>query len=144
MQIQNILRQNYTSFSRPYQLKLPLEIGHIIPDNDCVRFLGQFVEELEEGAARLKEYSKMLSIAEMSSYRVRELDKDGEVIHDAADSDAGDEKNTVVFSARDDKGRSTDTPFDVSYEDADDSRSQSLLNSRMQGMAALTTIASRP
>lgn len=47
MQIQNILRQNYTAFSRPYQLKLPLEIGHIIPDNDCVRLLGQFVEELD-------------------------------------------------------------------------------------------------
>ena len=43
----NILRQNYTSFSRPYQLKLPLEIGHSIPDNDCVRLLGQFVEELD-------------------------------------------------------------------------------------------------
>ena len=43
----NILRQNYTSFSRPYQLKLPLEIGHAIPDNDCVRLLGQFVEELD-------------------------------------------------------------------------------------------------
>lgn len=47
MQNQNILRQNYTSFSRPYQLKLPLELGHIIPDNDCVRLLGQFVEELD-------------------------------------------------------------------------------------------------
>lgn len=43
----NILRQNYTLFSRPYQLKLPLEIGHVIPDNDCVRLLGQFVEELD-------------------------------------------------------------------------------------------------
>ncbi len=43
----NILRQNYTLFSRPYQLKLPLEIGHTIPDNDCVRLLGQFVEELD-------------------------------------------------------------------------------------------------
>ena len=47
MLTQNILRQNYSSFSRPYQLKLPLEIGHIIPDNDCVRLLGQFVEELD-------------------------------------------------------------------------------------------------
>ena len=47
MQIQNILRQNYSSFSRPYQLKLPLEIGYSIPDNDCVRLLGQFVEELD-------------------------------------------------------------------------------------------------
>lgn len=47
MQTQNILRQNYTLFSRPYQLKLPLEIGHVIPDNDCVRLLGQFVEELD-------------------------------------------------------------------------------------------------
>ena len=43
----NIFRQNYTLFSRPYQLKLPLEIGHVIPDNDCVRLLGQFVEELD-------------------------------------------------------------------------------------------------
>ena len=47
MQTLNILRQNYTLFSRPYQLKLPLEIGHIIPDDDCVRLLGQFVEELD-------------------------------------------------------------------------------------------------
>ena len=47
MQTPNILRQNYTLFSRPYQLKLPLEIGHTIPDNDCVRLLGQFVEELD-------------------------------------------------------------------------------------------------
>ena len=47
MHKRNILRQNYTLFSRPYQLKLPLEIGHVIPDNDCVRLLGQFVEELD-------------------------------------------------------------------------------------------------
>lgn len=47
MLTQNILRQNYSSFSRPYQLKLPLEIGHVIPDDDCVRLLGQFVEELD-------------------------------------------------------------------------------------------------
>ena len=47
MLTQNILRQNYSSFSRPYQLKLPLVIGLIIPDNDCVRLLGQFVEELD-------------------------------------------------------------------------------------------------
>ena len=47
MLTQNILQQNYTLFSRPYQLKLPLEIGYIIPDNDCVRLLGQFVEGLD-------------------------------------------------------------------------------------------------
>ncbi len=47
MKAENILRQNYTLFSRPYQLKLPLEIGYIIPNNDCVRLLGQFVEELD-------------------------------------------------------------------------------------------------
>ena len=47
MLTQNILQQNYSSFSRPYQLKLPLEIGYSIPDNDCVRLLGQFVEELD-------------------------------------------------------------------------------------------------
>ena len=47
MLTQNILQQNYTLFSRPYQLKLPLEIGYIIPDNDCVRLLGQSVEGLD-------------------------------------------------------------------------------------------------
>ena len=47
MHKRNILRQNYTLFSRPYQLKLPLEIGHVIPDDDCVRLLGQFVEQLD-------------------------------------------------------------------------------------------------
>ena len=47
MKSENILRQNYTLFSRPYQLKLPLEIGRIIPEDDCVRLLGQFVEELD-------------------------------------------------------------------------------------------------
>ena len=59
--------------------------------------------------------------AEVSSYRVRELDKYGEVVYDAADSDAGAEKNTAVFSVRDDKGRTIDASFNVSYEDADDS-----------------------
>ena len=47
MKSENILRQNYTLFSRPYQLKLPIEIGRIIPEDDCVRLLGQFVEELD-------------------------------------------------------------------------------------------------
>lgn len=47
MQNVNILQQNYTTFSRPYQLKLPFEIEGIIPDNDCVRLLDWFVEELD-------------------------------------------------------------------------------------------------
>ena len=47
MKSENILRQNYTLFSRPYQLKLPIEIGRIIPEDDCVRLLGHFVEELD-------------------------------------------------------------------------------------------------
>ena len=47
MKSENILRQNYTLFSRPYQLKLPLELETIIPKNDSVRLLSQFVEEMD-------------------------------------------------------------------------------------------------
>lgn len=40
------LHKNYTVNQRFYQLKLPLEIDCIIPDNDSVRLLSQFVEEM--------------------------------------------------------------------------------------------------
>jgi len=46
MQNNNILQKNYTINQRFYQLKLPLEIDCIIPDNDSVRLLSQFVEEM--------------------------------------------------------------------------------------------------
>ena len=56
--------------------------------------------------------------ADMSTYRVRELDKDGKVIYDAGDSDAADgaDKNSAVFSVKDDSGEDTDASFDVTYE----------------------------
>lgn len=41
------LHKNYTVNQRFYQLKLPLEIDCIIPDNDSVRLLSQFVEEMD-------------------------------------------------------------------------------------------------
>jgi transposase len=41
------LHKNYTSNSGNYQLKLPLNIDYIIPDNDSVRLLSQFVEEMD-------------------------------------------------------------------------------------------------
>jgi len=44
---QNILQKNYTPNSGFYQLKLPLNIDYIIPDNDSVRLLSQFVEEMD-------------------------------------------------------------------------------------------------
>lgn len=47
MQTQNILQKNYTSNSGFYQLKLPLNTDYIIPDNDSVRLLSQFVEEMD-------------------------------------------------------------------------------------------------
>ena len=40
------LHKNFTVNQRFYQLKLPLEIDCIIPDNDSVRLLSQFVEEM--------------------------------------------------------------------------------------------------
>lgn len=45
----NITRKNYTAFGNVYQLKLPLNIEYIIPDNDSVRLLGQIVEEMNLG-----------------------------------------------------------------------------------------------
>ena len=47
MHIQNILHKNYTSFQSGYQLKLPLNLECIIPEDDSVRLLSQFVEEMD-------------------------------------------------------------------------------------------------
>jgi transposase len=41
------LHKNYTSNRGSYQLKLPLNIEYMIPDNDSVRLLSQFVEEMD-------------------------------------------------------------------------------------------------
>ena len=41
MKQNNILRGNYTSNEQPYQLKLPIELSTIIPDNDSVRLFRQ-------------------------------------------------------------------------------------------------------
>lgn len=46
MQINKILQKNYTLAQDFYQLKLPLNIDYIIPDNDSVRLLSQFIEEM--------------------------------------------------------------------------------------------------
>ena len=43
----NILQENYTTISTPYQLKLPLDIEILIPANDPVRLLNAFVEGME-------------------------------------------------------------------------------------------------
>lgn len=47
MQISNILQKNYTANQKFYQLKLPLNIDYMIPANDSVRLLSQFVEEMD-------------------------------------------------------------------------------------------------
>jgi transposase len=47
MRINKILQKNYTLAEDFYQLKLPLNINYIIPDNDSVRLLSQFVEEMD-------------------------------------------------------------------------------------------------
>ena len=41
------LHKNYTSNRGNYQLKLPLNIEYMIPNNDSVRLLSQFVEEMD-------------------------------------------------------------------------------------------------
>lgn len=39
--------RNYTSNERPYQLKLPIELSTIIPDNDSVRLFRQIICQLD-------------------------------------------------------------------------------------------------
>ena len=47
MRIRNILHKDYTINQKFYQLKLPLNIDYMIPANDSVRLLSQFVEEMD-------------------------------------------------------------------------------------------------
>jgi transposase len=47
MQLNKILHKNYTLNQSIYQLKLPLNIETIIPADDSVRLLSQFVEEMD-------------------------------------------------------------------------------------------------
>lgn len=47
MQKENILQKDYTINQTFYQLKLPLNIDYMIPANDSVRLLSQFVEEMD-------------------------------------------------------------------------------------------------
>lgn len=42
-----ILQKDYTLNQRYNQLKLPFDLEVIIPENDSVRLLSQFVEELD-------------------------------------------------------------------------------------------------
>ena len=47
MLLHKYLQKNYTLNQSGYQLKLPLELETIIPENDSVRLLSQFVEEMD-------------------------------------------------------------------------------------------------
>ena len=47
MQLLNKLQKDYSQNQSGYQLKLPLNIETIIPDNDSVRLLSQFVEAMD-------------------------------------------------------------------------------------------------
>jgi transposase len=47
MRVNKLTHKNYTVFANVYQLKLPLNIEYIIPDDDSVRLLGQIVEEMD-------------------------------------------------------------------------------------------------
>ncbi|MCI8772288.1 MAG: IS1182 family transposase [Lachnospiraceae bacterium] len=43
----HILQKDYTQYEHEYQLKLPLNLEVCIPNDDCVRLIRQFVEELD-------------------------------------------------------------------------------------------------
>lgn len=47
MQKQNILQKDYTVNQKIYQLKLPINLDYMIPVDDSVRLLSQFVEEMD-------------------------------------------------------------------------------------------------
>ena len=47
MLLTKLLQRDYTKNSDGYQLKLPLNLETIIPDNDSVRLLSQFVEAMD-------------------------------------------------------------------------------------------------
>ena len=47
MRLTQLLQKDYTKNSDGYQLKLPLNLETIIPDNDSVRLLSQFVEAMD-------------------------------------------------------------------------------------------------
>jgi transposase len=47
MQIKNILQKDYTTNQKFFQLKLPINIDYMIPVDDSVRLLSQFVEEMD-------------------------------------------------------------------------------------------------
>lgn len=42
-----ILHKNYKSNPMSYKLKLPIDLDVIIPDNDLVRLLSCFVEDMD-------------------------------------------------------------------------------------------------
>ena len=43
----NLLRKQYTLNETNYQLKIPMELDACIPEDDCVRLIRQFVEEMD-------------------------------------------------------------------------------------------------
>ena len=47
MPLQNILQGNYNTGNSPYQIKLPIELGIKIADNDPVRLLDSFVNAMD-------------------------------------------------------------------------------------------------
>ncbi|MEN2773798.1 IS5/IS1182 family transposase, partial [Acetivibrio clariflavus] len=47
MPLNNLTHKDYTIRGDFYQLKLPLNIEYMIPNDDSVRLLGQIVEEMD-------------------------------------------------------------------------------------------------
>ncbi|AQR97365.1 hypothetical protein [Clostridium saccharoperbutylacetonicum] len=56
---ENISQKNYTINQTFYRLKLPLNIDYIIPANDSVGLLSQFVEEMDLKDLYYSAYSRV-------------------------------------------------------------------------------------
>lgn len=88
MPLPNILQKNYTEFQSYYQLKLPFELDQIIPEDDSVRLLSQFIERMDltdlyatysrlrKDSATPKHLLKVVTYGKMNrQYSARDIEK---------------------------------------------------------------------
>ena len=78
MRLPNILQKNYTKNPDGYQLKLPLNLEIIIPEDDSVQLLSQFVEEMDlaDLYSTYERINKTFSVAKaFEKYRKEDLER---------------------------------------------------------------------
>ena len=69
-----LTHKNYTENQSGYQLKLPLNLEIIIPENDSVRLLSQFVEEMDLTDLYSTYEKKIVEALQRRKYNLRSWD----------------------------------------------------------------------